>query len=471
MPLEDNFEQQWRQAFDNAKLLPPNSVWDQIYLRLKPNYARVYSWIFILWLFVGVALIPNHKAKVSTHEFTKFTHDLEGFDFCQDDIFSNRFLSFLPIKPSQMASLIHSKKNFNFNFLPTHRDSLVSQPMIVSQNRDWEKESNFSTNFGGDTLDYRSLQNFIPISFDSLDFTLSAFEIKKACLPLAKESFTIPEKQKKSFFVQLGFSPMYYSSNLKPHYNKFLQTYIQAHQLSKIKQEGYFDALKESYTPLFSFQTDFTLGLRLHDRLNLRTGFLYQKTAYQQTTNAFFKDPISGSVHSFWCIMLRGEIANQEYNQTAHNHPAYQTATSLDWDLSTFNPELLTTKLKVEQQFFSIPVLFEYQVSSRSKIKKSVLGGFFQDFLRSTTLESTFLDNLTSSRDGRSLALNQSNYSWMLGWQLSMPVSPKMELMGQAFYRSSLFHQFEKQSYTDSKPTIFGIGLALRYNFSLQNRY
>ncbi len=460
MLQEDNFETEWRKSLGNAKFTPSDALWEKIYIKLNPNYRFILSIIFILWVVVGGIGFEKNNTPKSQANAGYSSNQIKVAKISSNQGPFNKKSHFVFPKSLQANLNAPIKNNYT-----------VEKPNVSKNNPVYQKETQTpesnTEHFHSNNSLFDVFKDSMPpssvLARDSFVFKIDTFAVNKNLLELTEIQWDKINSSKKKISLQLGLSPIYYNANLKPAYQDFLARYIEAHNLTKINYENYFQKLRESYRPLLSYQADVAAAIQLSKKFTLRTGFSYQIYRFQQQTNAFFIDPKTGSVHSFWCIMLKGQISNNEFNQTVHNHPAYQTASTLNWSLSTFNANLSMATLKIEHEFISVPVILEYWLDNK-KLKKSIFTGVYQDFMRSTKMESSFLNNETTVQYKDESALYKNNTSWMLGFQIVHPLKDKLHLGGQFFYRSMLKNQIGKNGFTDSRASMYGLGVFLRYD-------
>jgi hypothetical protein len=517
---EDDFEKQWRDAFDDAELEPSPVVWAGIEDSLpsvKPKYNLwtskvVISSLVLLFFsgyFAGMSIWKNYKTHSSNKTESKKpiitkndiadseVNNLQSTDNQRvkkenNSKFESKLQKSTQNKEALIGSInpkgnlpINSSKKIKAKSAASNNQKVDNQPFVMLkgnqtpptfiQNEEIkktsgvffpDKEYNLAKADSSKNLSPR-LQNTFVQAIDNQDIKWVVPKYETPLIVLENEGADRENTQNKRnnrLVLSLSFVPNLFKPNLSANYEAYINTYLQAHQVNNVMVQGFFNGLSEKDQKNLSYGLNLALSYRLNSRWGIRTGVQYVLDKVNKRTNAFFIDHQTGEINTFMGNMMANNISNLNFLKAIHNHPNYQRTGSNVMNLNNFNDERFIN-VQSNYHYLGIPLQIGYTFSPNHRFYITAWAGLGLDI---------FLTNNNSSKDVMSAdnfsnkdfsALKTLNNYYLANLQINYKFNQNWSLFIEPSYRNSIRSYSKPNTMLDFKPRNLGFGWGVSYNF------
>ncbi len=272
-----------------------------------------------------------------------------------------------------------------------------------------------------------------------------------------------PLKPKAKTWVQIGFTSLWNASSLQANYQSYIGSYLNAHNLSSVEYDNFFEALDEENESPQTWGFKVEVGREIGSRWVIKTGLQYFRQESSITTNAAFINPENQAMHSFWEEIQADNLENPAFAELIRNLPGYVPGRAMPIYLEQFNGDR-SMRLKTETQFLSIPVQVGYLLNPKGRLQYTVFGGLAADiFLKNRTRnESTGVE--LSSQGGNSI-YRPINWTASLGLEMHYRLNSQLSIFLEPSYRQALRSYTRNGTFLNNPSQNLGLTLGTRFSF------
>lgn len=491
---ENDFEKQWRDAFEDAESAPSPLVWQEINTQLntKKQYKIILRIALVLLLFsfgfLSYYLIPKSgsstitESKVGGLNLEQKTHQIT-----KSERYENETKEFLEEK-GQESSKSSANKNSNSFETNAQQDNTqqnrISKPKVIlisnettsgrventaiilnentfanqPEDLDAMKNSNSSDYSKENTFIDLLLANPFVISNNLIEDILQKNQFESTnTATITKKSNSVASPWKLGFFINFSsFTPIY-----KANYQNYLQAYSEAHDLDNLNTQDFFDALQEKNKSNTSIGLRLNLDYQFSRKISLRSGLIFQNNQFTQESNAVFHNLNTNERYAFINNMLSQNFSNTNLAKTIHNHPDYQANTL---DLKSLNNGNVY-KIKNTFQYLSVPLQVGYHLGNHRKINYLIFGGVSTDIFLSHKIQQADLSENSEQSFQKHASFKSIAWSGLLSAALQYSLSPNLSLDLEATHRFGLTPYMQPDDMLRFQPRQTSISAGLQYKF------
>ncbi|NJO00432.1 MAG: hypothetical protein HC880_00965 [Bacteroidia bacterium] len=254
-------------------------------------------------------------------------------------------------------------------------------------------------------------------------------------------------------------------SALQNNYNQYLHNYLEAHNVTQVNSNAFFNDLRESSRPGWLLSGGILGGFHLSSRFSIRGGLQYLYQQNDLSTNGFFIDTESGTRYAF-LNRVQDALTDTRFVRTLNAHLEGHSGGITPIHLSQFNnDDQGSLRLRNIQHYLAIPVQLGLRLYSNGRWVYAVYAGVSADLFLSQLSETR---NLKSTQD-ISMAnydnFRRFNVSTVLGLEASYHWNDRWSILLEPQYRQALGSLSHSSTYLRLQPRAVGLNLGLRYAF------
>jgi hypothetical protein len=505
----NNFENQWKKAFEQASETPPPSVWEGIEARLDRDenniiplwwrntklwYAAASMAALLLvaggiWYNKQSEVLNNGNVAVKTPqakaqeavtsendpESAAVPGDLEegladktglsdlpereknalakGKDKNQKTItnsFTRKKPSQATFSEEQLAANMASKRNTAG--AQKAEKQVITDPTSMEIA---ERENLPFTDSGADKGAIAAIQAepLKPVPFSEQEiFMQKRYVFFK---PGQAEEEKLPEmKKRKEYWAGIGLMPASFNPDVKI---KAAPTAFASQFASRQKSVTGTSEAGSSY----SLQTQG--GVRLTKHWSVEMGLSYLRGNSKYEGGGYVLNAYNMKSTNVLESALNGFVENRYFGQATPDSPSAGVGQSFNTD--NVNTLFIDVNKKVNNnyQFLQLPVQAGFTLNPDKKLSYSVLGGMMANFFLNNKLESAS-GNIITTRPGDEV-YKSMNWAATTGLRFNYSLSSKWKASLTGSYQQSLSSGFKENQSLESRPYLYGVSWGMRYSF------
>lgn len=472
---QNNFEEQWKQAFESASMPPSDKLWANIeaeldkdkrrrpvFFILRPSYLAGGIAALLLMLWGGISIMNNinqdtknigiavNQPKTTEQVVSNDVTLLKNTPKDKSHLTENQLKEIVTPNKSDI-NLINNKQTIASVFVPKNQQSTsktgssgevvgLSNEPVIAQNNIIEPERN--------KIDASQIENidFEPYRSRFLSRNLLQYEVIET-----EETAIVSNNSKFWVGLQSGVSPFNPNVNLGS-VNASALSQAEIFANSNKAQNGMpsssqdFQGIQSYGTPQNQIRSGlatnigFATGYDLNKRWSVESGLRYMSGNSSLLSNTYSINEFTGQVNTY----LAEVVSNRS------------SANTVIADVENFNNRY---------QYLMLPVQAAYKIPVSRNIDLSVLGGFSTDvFLQhnistrgSLVAKSTISQGNTAYRSLNLSGLGgvRANYLFNKHWQANIGMS----------YQHSLLSGMKNTSNLNMQMRLVGLQYGLNYRF------
>ncbi len=460
--MENNFEQEWEQAFEQAYIFPPVKVWENIEKQL-PKAKRRPFWAWIGVFLASVTLIGSgwfvgknstnfnktttRQSKIITQK--SFDDKLALKQIEDSKILKNRILSqekqnkevsnLKSLGQSNIHKSLAKKEDKSLGFEQIFKADEQSNQVFMSP----KQTDRFDTT---PTVDITQNSKIEKQTFENL--VSKNIKIAYSLIPLPDVGFEAKlEKakiKKEKFWLGLQFSTI----SFNPGINVLYQT-----QAALANSNDY--TASSVSEPKISFLIEANLGHRINDKFFWESGLSFLRGNSTLYSNSFLVNRLNSSRNNLYANAIGVSQATPVANF------------NLDKNLNISNAFVPAAQVIGQENRFSylvVPLLLGYEFFEMNRFSVSAMAGMSADVFLSNDISSTGSLNASSfvASDG---VYKVVNFSGLASLRASYQVGLKTHLLFESNYRNALANGLNQDSDVKIRPHSAGFALGLQYKF------
>lgn len=480
---ENNFEQQWKQKFENASLIPPDSIWDNIEAGLDDKGKK--SAFFLLWglpayvtsgiaatLILGLSgwFLLSNTEEQGIAQVTKTTEEATSTKVEQkstEPTHSNRNSEEKIVKssghfPNEIINTVTAENKESSIFLAQsnrmNQESEFLSPVseVVFENSAVQIEN--SLTFFENVSD--QLRKLVPHQFEEYPVRYILSRNKLAYNEPIVEA-TTPKKQKRRSWIGLisglsPFKPNFQSGSLNQLASANVESFSsndanfttqRGNQVSSgtVNPEAESAFVIPTTSPVQQFANGraFNLGIQagrqFTDRLAFESGVRYIQGNSPVNTNVYTLNERTGEINAF----VQDYLTQEKSLANAVVAPA----------------EVLNNSY----EYLSIPLQLAYEIPLHKKVNVEITGGVSADMFLQNTLQSETTD--VASLNSSNSAFRTVGISGLGGVRLNYLLDEKWELTVGSAFQQALVSNFESGTSAKLRPQMLGVNYGVNYHF------
>jgi Outer membrane protein beta-barrel domain len=491
MKDNQNFENQWQRAFENANESPDPQVWERITRRLDEDEVVVLLpwWSSVgfrvavsvailmvsigLWWFSESLLITNQRLLVGGHKSptTSPSKQVSKSLITNQQLLVGDYTSPTADYKSRTStskqvskSLIANQEVLVGNYkLPTSPSKQVSKSLITNQEvlvgnyNPPTTEADYDSRTAKSSLEDEA-KTFIGNQISTKLSTLTpkgyrylpGLQAAQLWIPTLAFKVDVPPPpivSKKIYFASLGVAPTQFNAAIST-----VQQGLVSYSSSSFANN---DITQNTNEPAFSYSLQTSGGIELSSRLSLSSGLNYLRGNSTYTTLGVFDGANFKTVFSE-AISNNNTMMDMAVAKSVTNSPAGVLGT---------NPQFsMVERLQSSMHFLQIPVQLDYALTKpHKKVSLWLMGGVVGNIFLQNSLANRFNNaEIIRSNSGvyRSLSVAATTGVW-----LKYRVSKHWSATLTGNYQQSVGSITRTSVGFSAKPHLLGLGWGLRHTF------
>ena len=457
--MENNFENDWQQAFDDAYVFPPAKVWKNIAEQLPPTEPKRKWW---LWALAFLALVSLSGLGGYWFGLTKKTTLSEP----KTEVNTNTKSQELSKVPSQIKHDILTQKTQQTQYkvaeiLAKNQQEYTAKKQDKLENKIFQNIDNQSINqVENEQISTEKPQENTSINDEiksvspansSTDLSINLEQLNGKLFKFQSSYFTLPEvvysptikKVKAENLKQSWFGISIGLINFNPNMVLNYQSLNAVNNFSA-------NAIDKVSSPKIGFQIEVKAGKMISKNWLFESGFSYLKGNGVLKSNAYLIDRLNSARAS----LVAGLLAP---NTQVQDKTALNVANVL---LPTNN----TLDQTATWSYLAVPVKLGYQFNTKSKITWLILAGISADFFIQNRIEGvgTVPEKIFTKADN---VYKPLNFSGLLALRANYPLSKRTFISAEANYQQALTNGLPISTSISYKPSNIGLNLGLNWKF------
>lgn len=445
----DRFEQEWRDAMEDANVSPPEIVWDRIDSKLANSEASsyrkkasFYKWVASVALLVAASLVTLEFIGQEEQEQASVTTAIEEPVQLPKDV----------VPTNELTS---AQSTVEQNNVPEVTSTPINRPPASKPNTTNQYASAIIVDEDDNSLIERLLEfsflerkeGVVGIDPTEKEYWVNRVPTYRNYVAYASKT---PSRQDERFWAGVGVG----SGVFDPNYNLNEPNQLTEAMLSDDKFVNTTDfrdqdeSVTESITSGTSYSMGLNFGVKLSKRWTLESGVQYAVADLTSKTNVI--------------------IENDLFAQPVPNSSEIVDVPSIaGMTKQTSVVEYVNEDVDLENsfQFASVPLKAGYIVVDR-KFNFKINAGIAADFYLGNKLKDT--DNRVATLEitpGAESPYRDFSFSGLAGVEVGYRIADRLNLSIEPNYRHALQPATKQSSNFETTPSRFGVLAGLKYNF------
>lgn len=509
----NNFENQWKKAFDEASETPPPSVWGEIEARLDRDENNIIPlwwrspklWYaaasIIALLVVGGGYLMNKSTDIPVSEIAerspqapenridKLNNSSEDstslvLDEAKEDnvIKQQHSTEKVPAQRERLLAGAQQKKSVRkpFDAIPTESRAFIARADLVKNDHVIDKNSEGEplTASESEVLDKyvvgiannkeASVLAEAPhtgLKIDALEGVgvseLDVFIQKRYVFykPEALQEEKLPELKKKGeYWAGIGLMPATFNPDVQ--IRQAAPSFYSAQNFNTVQSSGQKSATGTSKAGN-SYAVQTQGGMKLSKHWSIETGISYLKGNSSYEGGGYVLNAITARSAN----MLEDALVNlSTAKSAAPNSPNQQPlggGASFDALGNTFID--VNRNVSNNYQYLQLPVQAGFTLRPEKKLSYSVLGGMMANFFLSNELESATGQIIKTTANDE--VYRSMNWAATTGLRFNYKLSDRWRASLMGSYQRAVSSGFRANQSLESHPYLYGVSWGMRYSF------
>jgi hypothetical protein len=489
----DDFDEQWRNAFEEASETPPPSLWNAIEEQLDEK-KKNKGWILPLWWNAFPARYAAAVAVVLLAGWSVWSTMNQNLSS------GSKTVSVKPLSsaPEQLAEVPSSEKVVDEGPLKVAKSTGSGLAAVVEKTKAdldkdlargaakrvvvaFSKESNDQPQRGavsrGAAIEPSSTVEANVQGFNSVAVVASERDENELQLVQARGFQELPvypqrryvfyrvqpddyeyeelrsdNKSKKEYWAAVGLMPSSFDPQLNVKSAPLFSNLISQGQISSNSTV----AETSTSEARLSYSVQAQTGVKISKNWSIETGISYLQGNSVFKSDGYALDRISSRTSNV--------LESALYSGTNNKAPEYMLTTA---DVKGEEPAGLyidvSQKKSNEYRYLQVPVQVGYTLNPSGKMSYTVLGGMVGNIFLQNQLETNSGYVLTTKAEDN--VYRSLNWAGSSGLRLNFRVSPHWTMNMTGSFQKSIMTIFKDNDNLESKPQLYGVGWGMRYTF------
>jgi hypothetical protein len=473
---ENNFEDQWREAFASASEQPNEALWQRIEQQLDKDDPKTVPFWYNYAKYIAVALVlvglgsywtMKHEQKQITttakanknqvierritieNQIIEKTKNSESENIAtQPKVGTNNIRPITtkqPVGTNSIRPIATQQTVGTYSIRPITTQPAVGtdniRPITTEQTVETYSISPQSQAISISALDIKDLKNLTEPAQNQLIVSF------KEDLPIKD-----PVVKWRKHWISFGVSVASFNPHISlPPSNSWLP-----YSYSNVQQKPIVSNLNEGTTPSFSVQI--SGGIKMRGRLGLESGigFLMGNSVYETTVLTIDNQRFSAISDAIYNSSVISNLTNKQLSSQASINFSPVPAT---------NGNFSTQKVRNDYQFVQIPILVSYDVLLPSrKTGLALLAGITSSVMIQNRIQNVYQQDVIY-KNGVSSPYHRLSFASTFGLRGNYRLSQSWNTTLTVNYQRTIQSLEKTNVYFTTKPQLFGVGLGLQYQF------
>jgi hypothetical protein len=450
---KQSFEEEWKNAFNDAEQAPDDALWARLDSHLankealkykkRLRYLSIAASLALLLISLGfTAWWYNHAAVHQDAVATTPPSEVQHQTLDKPSTTKTR------VTEGISGNLSNSNSVAGTNEAKEEAAALNSTgTAAVASFLDKGNFNNTKT----------APQSLVPRAYKLLTINLPALEAPMMVSPalslaLDGSDIQVPsedrqDKKKNKWWVAARFNPLYYNPNFRVNYDATVAVPMNA-------STSFSMTFEDITQPDFSYMASLEAGHKISHRWSIKSGLQYIHYNSKLSTRAFFQTDATQEKVPIVARM----IADKSSSPVQYDNTPVTTA--------QMNNTESTITLQNQYQYLGIPVQGSFSLNPDNQLSIALTAGLATDIFLQNVLKGDE-ENIqpASTRTGDNSVYRSINFSGLLGLDINYSLSERYQLSLEPLCRTALHSTTVSGAKISSRPFSAGIGFGMKYHF------